>query len=62
MKLDEALEHFGNYYQISKKCGFSQGAPFTWRMRGFIPIESQKKIELMTEGLLKANEDHARRK
>jgi len=62
MRLDELIEHFGSNYRLSKACGFSQPVPFTWRMRGFIPMESQRKIEAATNGLFKANEDDARRK
>jgi hypothetical protein len=54
MKLDEAVNYFGNMYRLSKECGFSLATPYSWRLRGHIPFESQYKIEKVSKGALKA--------
>lgn len=62
MTFDDVVKYFGNKYRASKACGFSVSTPYSWQERGFIPMESQEKIERLTGGELKANYEHTRHK
>jgi hypothetical protein len=61
MTFDEVLKHFGGKYQIAKACAVGKSTPFTWCKRGFIPYGSQRDIEELTGGELKADYKHGRR-
>ena len=58
MVLNDLIEYFGSCYQFNKKTGMSHNNYQTWKKLGFIPIESQLKIQKMTNFDLKANLDH----
>ena len=60
MTYDEVIKYFGNKYRASKACEFSVSTPYSWKERGFIPMESQERIEYITGGQLKANYEHTR--
>lgn len=53
MKLQEAIDHFGNMYRLAKACGVSVATPYSWRRRGYIPIKSQYLIQEITNGQLR---------
>ncbi len=55
MKLKEAVDYFGNMYRLAKECGISLSTPYSWRKRGYIPFESQYKIQEITNGKLRCN-------
>ena len=62
MTYDEVIKYFGNKYRASKSLGFSVSTPYSWKDRGFIPMESQERIEKLTGGQLKADYEHTRHK
>ena len=59
MTYAEVLAYFGGTgYAIAKHCGLSIGAPHQWKMKGYVPIKAQMKIEELTKGELKADTHH----
>lgn len=55
MTYKELLKYFGGSNKlIAKSFGLGRPAPYFWRDRG-IPIERQLQIEVLTEGVLKAD-------
>ena len=62
MTYDEVVEHFGGTaYKVAKACRFGMGTPYGWKKQGFIPIETQRKLEKLTDGALKASLLHCER-
>ncbi len=59
MTLDDIKEHFGSGYQFEAKTKMSHANYVHWKRYGYIPILSQKKIEKLTGGTLKADFAHA---
>ncbi len=58
MTLDDLKNEFGTSYKFSMRTGMSHVNWVHWFNRyGYIPIESQRKIELITNGVLKASLD-----
>ena len=55
MTLDDVKDYFGNSYQFQKKTGMGHPNYRNWEARGYIPIETQLKLEQLTEGKLKAD-------
>ena len=62
MTYEEVEKYYGSGYRIADKGGFSRGAPYNWKKQGFIPIETQMLIEKRTEGALKADLSHCKRR
>lgn len=60
MTYDDLMKHFGSGYQVSRLCNVSAGSPYNWKKQGFIPIKTQKAIEKLTNGALKADLMHCR--
>ena len=57
MKYEQVMEHFKTAYRLRKELGISTSAPSNWRKLGYIPIETQLRIEELTSGLLRASLD-----
>ena len=56
MTLDELKNEFKTSYQFQKRTGMMHTNWYNWFGKyGYIPIESQMKIEQCTNGILKAN-------
>ena len=62
MTLQELLTYYDNlnYSEISRVLGFSKQSVFNWRVRGYIPIKSQRIIEKKTKGILVASREHTK--
>ena len=58
MTLKELKDYFGSSYAFEKSTKFSHMNYANWEKRGYIPINSQIKIEKITKGKLKANLNH----
>lgn len=58
MTLDEVRDYFGNSYQFHKKTGMKHTNYLNWKIKGFIPIKTQLKMERISNGVLKADLDH----
>lgn len=54
MKPEDVKEYFGSGYRFNKVTGMSHGSLNNWIKWGFIPEESQYKLERLTKGGLKA--------
>lgn len=54
MTLNDLIQYFGNSYQFNKKTGMAHCNYIRWKKIGYIPIQTQSKIEEMTNGALKA--------
>jgi hypothetical protein len=57
MTIDEVIKYYGSCYAIYKECGFAHGSPYHWKKQGYIPSAAQRKIEQLTQGVLKAELD-----
>ena len=54
MKTDDLYQFFGSTKNISNAIGISRSAFYKWILRGYIPLNQQKHIELLTKGKLTA--------
>jgi DNA-binding transcriptional regulator YdaS (Cro superfamily) len=56
MKIEEAVEFFGNQTKLAKGLGIAVNAVSNWKVRGNeIPLPVQWQIELATKSLLQAD-------
>lgn len=62
MTLDDLKEYFKSKLQFEKQTGLKRQNWHAWLKRGYIPLVSQKRIEELTQGNLKANFDHIKLK
>ena len=58
MKIEDVKRFFGSSYQFNKKTGMQHANYLNWEKKGFIPIKTQMKLELITGGQLKADLNH----
>lgn len=54
MKPTEVLEHYKSCHYFHKHTSMSASSLWNWVKWGYIPFESQKKIEEISKGKLKA--------
>ncbi len=56
MTLEDLKNYFGNGNRFEKETGISHTSWGNWfKDYGFVPIRSQRKIEIITQGALKAD-------
>ena len=55
MTLEQVLEYYGTAHRMELKHGLSHKNIRSWRERGYIPIQTQLRIERLTDGVLKAD-------
>ncbi len=60
MTTDELKDYYVNSYRFGKATSMSAISFSNWMKWGFIPMESQCKIEKATEGKLKADYSHTK--
>lgn len=53
MTIDDVLRYFGTNYKIAKELKMSPHTPANWSKLGYIPADSQARIETFTNGKLK---------
>ena len=58
MTIEEVYNFFGSARGMERKIGISHASMKNWRDRGYIPIETQVRIQLLTEEALKADLSH----
>ena len=58
MKITDLKREYGSVYRFMKETGLSEGNFAYWRKKGYIPINTQIKIEKLTNGRLKADLSH----
>jgi hypothetical protein len=51
---NDVLEKYGSYYNFRKETGMSASSLFNWITWGYVPENSQYKLERLTNGELKA--------
>ena len=54
MTINEVREYYGNCNQFMKRTGMSSSSFLNWVTSGFVPIISQHKLEILTNGELVA--------
>lgn len=55
MILDEVKAFYGSGYMFEKKTGMHHANYRNWKEKGYIPIESQIKLERLSGGVLRAD-------
>ena len=55
MTVKEVLAHYGNAYHFGLQSGMSHTNIVRWNRIGYIPIESQFRLQHATNGELKAS-------
>lgn len=60
MTLDEIKNHFGTAINFHLETGMSHVNYYNWADYGYIPIETQVKLQWMTNGVLKADHRHGK--
>ena len=58
MTFQQVKKYFKSGYFLHKHTGMSKVNFINWGRRGYIPIQSQLKLERLTNGKLKANIKH----
>lgn len=53
MKPEEILKHYGTKYRFNKETGIAASSLGNWIKWGYVPKETQYKIERITNGLFK---------
>lgn len=56
MLLNDLYDYFGTQLEVKKGTGFSRASQRRWIENGYIPYETQKKIEKKTKGKLIAGQ------
>ena len=51
-------DYFGNCYQFNKITRMHHSNYLNWEVKGFVPIKTQLKLEIITKGQLKADLNH----
>lgn len=50
----EVYRYYATGYQFAKKTGMSAGTLGNWMKKGYVPIDAQCKLQVMTSGELMA--------
>lgn len=58
MTTEEVRNYYVNGYLFKKRTGMAQDSFHNWMRKGYVPINSQKKLEKLTDGELKADINH----
>jgi DNA-binding transcriptional regulator Cro len=58
MKIEDVMMYFGSARGMERKIGISHASMKNWRDRGYIPIETQVRIQRLTEDALMADLSH----
>lgn len=55
MTLNDLLKEYKTCYKIARELGFHNNTVYRWKRDNVIPINTQKKIEILTRGRFKAD-------
>lgn len=58
MTIDDVLTYYRTGYNMRKVTGLSASNVVHWKKKGYIPIVTQMKLEVLTKSALKANLKH----
>lgn len=61
MKMDELKAHYGTWTKMARSLELGSNTHQNWRRIGYIPYTTQLLIEKKTNGLFKADMEHAHR-
>jgi DNA-binding transcriptional regulator YdaS (Cro superfamily) len=56
MTLDQAIDYVGSQKELAYLLGVSESAISNWKVRSCIPTGQQLKLEIMTQGRIRADE------
>lgn len=59
MDFNDLKQHFGSIAKAAERLGVHRQAVYEWKKRGVIPEGQQYKIEVLTNGALKADREGA---
>lgn len=57
MKPHELIDHYGNAPRAAEQLGVTKQAVYKWRDQGFIPFNTQYRIQVITQRKLVADRD-----
>lgn len=52
MTVQEIMNYYGSGYRFHKVTGFSHTCLVNWNKAGYIPLATQRKLKLLTQGAL----------
>jgi len=55
MTIEDARQYFGSGYKVCKVLGIARQNYTYWKRQGYIPEMQQYKLELITQGKIKAD-------
>ena len=58
MTIDDIKKHFGSAFDFHRATGMSHANYYHWADYGYIPINTQIKIQKLTNGVLRADYNH----
>lgn len=58
MTIDDLKKKYVNAYRFSKETGISSPSFYNWVKWGRIPLSAQYKLEVITKGELKSDENY----
>ncbi len=61
MTLDDIKKHFGNSMQFERSTKMNHSCYTKWQNKGYIPVLTQRRIEELTGGKLKADTNRCAR-
>jgi hypothetical protein len=56
MTINDLLKEYKTCYRLANELGFHNNTVYRWKKDGFIPANTQKKIELLTQGKFKSDD------
>lgn len=57
MTIEEGIAYFGSGYRMCKELGLTPQCLTNWRRVGYIPMYQQLRLEKMTKGQLRADQE-----
>ena len=58
----QVLKYYKSFYFFNKQTGMSGSSLFNWVKWGYVPYESQIRIQKFTDGILTADWDHSKKR
>jgi len=55
MTPEEIKRHYGSTYRFQKETGMGSATLHLWLKKGYVPISSQARLQLISNGALKAD-------
>lgn len=55
MTIEQVIQYYGSVYKLNRDTKIAYRTVARWRLRGFIPIQTQLRLQSLTNGELKAS-------